>query len=167
MVTKEKTRNREKAMQTRSKTPAMSPWDEMERWFDEFGRRGWLHPLRWEWPAGFEGVAPFGSEAPTVDVIDRDTEVVVRAELPGVTKEDLDVTMTHDSVTIKAHKKHEEKEEKGEYYRQEMHYGEYQRTLGLPDTVDEGKAKATFENGILELTLPKKEQTQRRTIRVE
>ena len=108
-----------------------------------------------------------GNRAPKVDIIDRDTEIAVRAELPVVMKEDLDVTVTDDSVTVKAHTSHEEKEEKGEYYRREMSYGEYQRTLALPHTVDGEKARATFTDGVLELTLPKVEKTSRKKVKVE
>jgi HSP20 family protein len=145
----------------------MSPWEEMERWFERAGRPGWMRSGFWDWPAHVESMRAFGSGAPKVDVVDRDAEVVVRAELPGVAKEDLDVTLTDDSVTLKAHTSHEEKEEKGEYYRREMSYGEYQRTVSLPHTVNGEKARATFNNGVLELTLPKVEKTSRKKVKVE
>lgn len=167
MVTKVEKRPGEKSLETRSRAGGISPWDEMERWFGEFGRRGWLHPMNWEWPQQLETLTPFEGKTPKVDMIDREKELVVRAELPGVNKDDLEVTVTDHSVTIKAQTKHEETEEEGEYYRHEMSRGEYQRTLALPGTVDEGKAKATFTDGVLELTLPKTEKTHRKTVRVE
>jgi HSP20 family protein len=167
MATKEDTRKREKALQRHAAEDRLSPWDDMERWFGEFGRRGWLQPFNWEWPQHREGFATFSGKLPKVDLLDRRDKVVVRAELPGVSKEDVDVTVDEHSVTIKAASKHEEKEEEGEYYRREMSSGEYQRTLALPATVDEAKATATFKNGVLELTLPKREKTNRKTLKVE
>ena len=167
MVKKANTGKQEKALRRASPETGMSPWDEMERWFDRVGRRGWLHPGLWEWPSHLESATAFKGGMPKVDVVDRDAEVVVRAELPGVAKEDLDVTVTNDSVTLKAHTSHEEKEEKGEYYRREMSFGEYQRTVALPHTVDGEKARATFNDGVLELTLPKVEKTSRKKVKVE
>jgi HSP20 family protein len=79
----------------------------------------------------------------------------------------LDVSMTDDAVTLRASIRHEEKEEKGEYYRREMSRGEFQRTLRLPAAVKGEQAKATFKDGILELVLPKMEQAKRKTIRIE
>jgi HSP20 family protein len=168
MATKEMKGKGSKAMRKPEKPRTMTPWDEMEHWFDEFGRRGWLHPLNWEWPRPIEAMAPFEGRMPKVDLIDRETEIVVRAELPGVSKDDVEVTLTEDSVTIEAHttKETEEKEE-GKYYRREMSHGDFRRSLSLPTGVDEDKAKAAFTDGVLELTLPKLEKAQKRTVRVE
>jgi HSP20 family protein len=120
-----------------------------------------------EWPRRLELAAPFEGRMPKVDMLDRENEVVVRAELPGIVKDDLEVTVTGHSVTIRAETKHEEKKEEEKYYRHEMSRGEYQRTLALPVTVDENKAKATFEDGVLELTLPKMEKARQRKVKVE
>jgi HSP20 family protein len=100
-------------------------------------------------------------------VIDRDNEVVVKAELPGVDKKDIDISVTQNTVTIKGTTSHEEKEEKGDYYRCEISRGSYSRTLSLPADVDEEKTKAEFKDGILELTMPKKKKSKRHTIKVE
>ena len=163
MTDKEKTRKRERVLQATPEKSGLSPWDEMERWFDEFGRHGWLYPFGRAWPEVF----PFEGKTPRVDILERETEVVVRAELPGVEKDDLDVRVTGHSVTIRAHTKHEEEKKEERYYRREMRYGEYQRTLELPESVDETKAKATFKNGILELVFPRMEKTLQRTVKVE
>ena len=111
--------------------------------------------------------APFEGKTPKVDVIDRDNEVVVKAELPGVDKKDLDISVTRNSVTIKGSTSHEEKEEKGNVYRREISRGSYSRTLSLPAEVKEEQAKAKFKDGILELTMPKVEKSKRRSIKVE
>jgi len=167
MATREDTRKQEKALERPSPGVRLGPWDEMEHWFNEFGRRGWLHPLNREWPQQREGFTAFAGKLPKVDLIDRENEVIVRAELPGINKDDVEVTIDEYSVTIKAVTKHEKEKEEGEYYRREMSSGEYQRTLALPTTVDEEKAQATFTGGVLELTLPKLEKTHRKTVKVE
>lgn len=142
---------------------ALSPFDEMDRVFDEFFGRGWLRPFRWERPSLFgEGAA-----APKVDVIDRDEDVVVRAELPGVNKEDVEVSISGNVLTIKGETKHEEKEEKGDYYRAETSRGAFARTFSLPTEVDQAKATAAMKDGVLELTLPKIEKSKRRTIKID
>jgi HSP20 family protein len=156
------------------RTGGLVPFEEVDRWFDEINRRfdeffsrRWLSPFERLLPGLPELRAPFEGRMPRVDMIDRDTDIVIRAELPGITKEDLDVSMTDDAVTLRASVRHEEKEEKGEYYRREMSRGEFQRTLRLPAAVKGEQAKATFKDGILELVLPKMEQAKRKTIRVE
>jgi HSP20 family protein len=145
---------------------ALSPFEEMERMFESFFPRGWLRPFRGEWPMGPEFMPTL--RAPRVDVLDRDNEIVVRAEIPGVSKEDLDVSLTDDTVTIRGTARHEEeREEKGQYYRRELEYGEFSRTVTLPTSVDTNKAAAKFHDGILELTLPKMEGAKRRTVKIE
>jgi HSP20 family protein len=168
MATKERKRKETKTLRTSETPRTMTPWDEMERWFEEFGRRGWLHPFTWEWPRAMEAMAPFEGRMPRVDLIDREDEIIVRAELPGITKDEVEVTLTEGSVTIEAHTQKEEKqEEEGQYYRHEMSRGDFRRTLTLPAEVDDSKSKARFTDGVLELTLPKLEKTPKRTIRVE
>lgn len=157
----------EKPLQRRTTPSMVSPWDEMDRWFSDFARRGWLHPFTWEWPKEMETLAPFEGRMPSVDMIDRDDEVVVRAELPGVNKDDLEVTLSEHTLAIEAHTKREEEEEKGEYYRKEMTRGDFRRTLALPGGLDEDKAKATFTDGVLELCLPKLEKTSRKKVEVK
>ena len=103
---------------------------------------------------------------PRVDIVERDDELVVKAELPGVDKKDLDVSVTENAVTIKGSTSHEEKEEKGDYYRCEISSGAYSRTLALPSDVEADKAKANFKDGVLELTLPKLKKAKRHTIKV-
>jgi HSP20 family protein len=145
---------------------ALSPFDEMDRLFDEYFRRGWMRPWRFEWPSLPEISLP-EMKAPKVDVIDRETEVVVKAEVPGVDKKDLDISVGDDSVTIKGSTRHEEKEEKGDYYRHEISTGAFSRTVALPAAVDGAKAKASFKDGMLELVIPKIEKAKRHAVKVE
>lgn len=143
----------------------LSPFEEMERLMEEFFPRGWLR--RWDWPVFPEFSRRMELRVPKVDIVDRDAEVVVRAEIPGVDKKDLDVSVTGDTVTIKGQSSWEEKEEKGDYYRCEISRGSFSRTLSLPAGVDATQAKATFKNGLLELVLPKKEEAKRQSVKID
>ena len=145
----------------------LSPFEEMERLFEGYFPRGWMRPFHWERPSWGELGAPFEGKTPRVDIVDRDNELVVKAELPGVDKKDLDISMTENTVTIKGSTSHEEKEETGDYYRSEMSRGSYSRTLALPSDVEADKAKAKFKDGVLELTLPKLKKAKRRSVKVE
>lgn len=145
----------------------MSPFDEIEHYFDRLLPRGWMDPFHWERPRWPELGAAFEGRMPRVDVIDRDDEIVVHAELPGVDKDDLDVSMTDNTVTIKGSARREEKEEKGDYYRCEISRGTFARTVTLPGDVDAEKAEANFKDGVLELTLPKVAKSKRRTVAIK
>jgi HSP20 family protein len=143
------------------------PYEAMERWFEGFFPRGWMRPFHMGWPSWGELGVPFEGRLPKVDVIDRDDEVVVRAEVPGVEKDDLELSVSENSVTIKGETKHEEKEEKGDYCRSEISRGAFTRTVMLPGVVATDKARAKFKDGVLELTLPKVEKTRRRTVKID
>ena len=145
---------------------ALSPFDEMDRLFDQYFRRGALRPWRFEWPRFPEVPLP-EMKIPNVDVIDRESEVVIKAELPGVDKKDLDISVGEDSVTIKGETRHEEKEEQGDYYRCEISRGAFSRTVALPATVDGAQAKANFSDGMLELVIPKIEKSKRHSVKVD
>lgn len=96
-----------------------------------------------------------GRRVPSVDIEETDGMVVVRAELPGVKKEDLEIEVMPDTLTIKAETK-EEKEEKGKrYYRKERAWGMFQRMVPLPVEVKSSEAKASLKDGVLEVILPK------------
>ena len=129
---------------------------EFERLFDEFFDRsltsfGWSRPLP-------------GGAMPDVDIIDRDDEVIVRAELAGYRKEDIEVSVSGNWLTLRGESRSDDRDESGDYYRQEIAQGSFARTLSLPAEVDESKAKASMKDGILELVLPKLEKARRRTI---
>jgi HSP20 family protein len=101
-----------------------------------------------------------------MDVTESDGSYVVKAEVPGVAKEDIDVSIKGDVVTIRAEVK-KEKEEKGKnFLRIERYYGQQSRTFTLGAEIDEGKAEAIYRNGVLQLTLPKKPGTQARKLTV-
>jgi HSP20 family protein len=146
---------------------AMNPFEEMERLFERFFGRSWLRPLGWESPLWSEMARNMEVRVPSVDVIDREEEIVVRAEIPGVVKENLEVSLSDDRLSIKGSTR-EEKEEKeaGEYARREMSRGSFTRVVTLPASVDGEKAKASFKDGVLEMTLPKLKPSKRLRINV-
>lgn len=160
----EETRKQE--LQKAPTARALSPFDEMDRMFDQYFRHGWMRPWRFEWP-GFSELALPEMKLPKVDVVDREAEVVIKAEVPGIEKKDLDISVGEDSVTIKGSSRHEEKEEKGDYYRREISSGAFLRTVALPATVDGSRAKASFKDGVLELTLPKTEKARRHSVKLD
>lgn len=109
-----------------------------------------------------------GQVVPAMDVTERDKEYVVKTELPGVKKDDINVTVQNGMLTITAETKQEsEEKEKGRIIRQERRYGKYMRHLRLDSDVDEANVKATYDNGVLELVLPKVEAVQPKRIPVQ
>jgi HSP20 family protein len=112
------------------------------------------------------GVGETAASALPLDMYETENDVVVKASVPGVKPEDIEVTVTGDLLTIKGEFKSEEKTEKHNFIRQERRYGSFCRQLGLPVGVDSNRAAANFENGILTLTLPKVEAVKPKTVRV-
>lgn len=122
--------------------------DRRSRWFD-WPRYYWHEPL-------IEEHAYF---AP-LEVFDRDGKTVVRLEVPGVAMEDIDISMSEGMLTIKGEKKQEKEAEEENYYCYERSYGSFHRMLSVPAGVDTDKITASYDDGVLELTLPKAEETK-------
>lgn len=117
-------------------------------------------------PGAF-GSSQEGGLSTPVDIYETDDSVVFKAAVPGVKPEDLDVSVTGDVLTIKGeYKEEQETQQKRNYIRQEHRYGSFSRTLTLPTTVDVNKAKATFDNGILTLEMPKMEAVKPKSVRI-
>ncbi len=134
----------------------LSPFEEIEKVFDEV----WKRPF-----SLFGSLMPrLKSEAdvvaPAVDIYEEGDDLVLKAELPGLNKEDIEVKVTDDLITISGEKKKEEKVEEKNYYRYERSYGSFSRTFRLPIDVQTDKAKAKFENGVLEVRIPKTEEAK-------
>ena len=131
--------------------------DEMSRLFDNF----------------FAGLPERGKEllggewSPSVDVSETDEEVVVTAELPGVKQDEVDITITDDVLTLKGEKKEEKEVKEKNYHRVERTYGSFQRSIGLPTGVEAGKAKATYKDGVLCITIPKAEEAKPKQIKID
>jgi HSP20 family protein len=166
MATQEKHEIPVKTEKGGEKMPARAtgPFEGFERFFEDLAPRGWLPSLRWNRP--MMDFATLEARMPKLDVIDRESEVVVKAEVPGVNKEDISVSITGNLMTIKGDTRKEEKEEKGDYYRCEISRGSFSRSVLLPAEVDDSKAQAQIRDGVLEVTLPKLEQTKKRDIKI-
>jgi len=124
---------------------------------------GFFRPMRWvgEEAAG-EGLAP------RLDVVERNGDFVVKAELPGVKKDDIEVSVENGVLTLSAETRSETEEKEGDrVIRQERRYGRYLRSLRLGKEIDEKKVKASYKDGVLELVLPKAEAVKPRRISVD
>jgi HSP20 family protein len=145
----------------------------IERTFNKFMNRGWLRSTREErnaWRDMFEPLSQyegFSMRWPRIDVVDHENEIRVCAELPGIDKKDVDVSVSDNMLTIKGQARNEEKVEKSNYFRSEITQGSFLRSVYLPMEVDCDKASATLRNGILEITLPKVENARRKSIQVQ
>jgi len=104
---------------------------------------------------------------PNVDVSETDEEVRVTADMPGMDEKDIQVSLDNDLLTIKGEKKHEQEEKKRNYYMVERSYGEFQRVIPMPASVDKDKVKAAFKKGVLTITLPKKPELTSRKKTIE
>ena len=104
---------------------------------------------------------------PSMDIFEREGEIVIRADLPGIDKDQIDLSITKDTLTLKAEAKKEEEIRSENYYMQERSYGTYIRTVQLPQDIDSAKAKASFNNGVLEMIFPKKEEARTAEIKVD
>jgi HSP20 family protein len=129
---------------------------DMDRLFEDFFERGPFRSLR-----------ELGAWEPAVDVADTKDAVVVKAQVPGVSKENLQVNVTDDTLTLKGEMKEEEKKEEKNYYRRELRYGAFSRTIGLPATVQADKATAQLKDGVLEITIPKAEKAKVKEIPIQ
>jgi HSP20 family protein len=142
---------------------------EMDHLFEDFG----IEP-RWHVPRLLRRsrkllereLAPL-DWSPRVDVIQREGQVVIRADLPGMSKDDVKVEVGDDVITIEGERKHEKKEEKEGYFYSECSYGSFYRAIPLPEGAEVAKAAAEFHNGVLEVTVPAPVHTEPKARRVE
>jgi len=134
----------------------------MEEFFENaFPRRwmeGFFEPYGWRRPFFSDFDEKF-DVFPKVDILDRDDKLVVRADVPGIKKEDLDITISGDRLIIEAKRDYEEEEKQEEFVRHEMAYGRLYRSVLLPSEVLGDEARAELEDGVLEIFLPKVEAT--------
>lgn len=148
-------------------THPLGPFEDIEHLMESLVPRAWFPQLRREWPEmGLLGTR-FDLRSPRVDVLDQEDTIIVDAEVPGVDKDDLEITVSDNTVTIKGKSRHEEKKEEGEYFRSEIRRGEFSRTVALPADVESSKAQAAFDSGMLKLTLPKKQKAKRFKVKVD
>jgi len=137
----------------------LNPMDEFDRLQEEINK---LFNLDYQSSGIFDRTA-----SPAVDVIEKDDSVVVRCDMPGVKKDNLDLSLARNILTIKGEKKSEDHENESKNYRNETWSGIFQRTISLPDSVDPEKVDASLRDGVLELVIGKREEVKPRQIDVK
>ena len=125
------------------------------------------HLDRWVGSFASENENVRRSWVPAVDIFERGEETVVRAELPDVRKEDLDLKVENNILTLRGEKRRDEAVEQDHYQRSERHYGSFTRSFELPSTVDTSGIQARYENGVLEIVVPKAEEAKSKQIEVK
>ena len=135
--------------------------DEMDRIFDDFG----FGRLRARQP--WRGVLSTELWYPDVEVFHRGSELLVRVDLPGLTKDDVKVDVTESQLTIEGERHRQHEEEREGVYRSERSYGRFHRVIALPEGVIADQAKASFKDGVLEITMPAPPEQARRGRRLE
>lgn len=148
--------------------PILGLRGEVDRLFDEFFL-GWPRPFS---EAGAGMVPPPGARAaweffPTVNLKETTDDYVVTAELPGVEKKELTLTVTEDSVTLRGERRAEKQKEEERYHYRETSYGSFERVIPLPGRIKPAEATAQLTDGVLTLTLPKAEETKKKEVKVE
>ncbi len=133
----------------------MSLRNAMDRLFEE----SYVRPSSW-W-------LEEGEEAPALDMYQTENEVIIKASLPGFKPDEVDISVSGDTLTIKGEHKEEKETKEKDYFYQELSYGSFSRSVTIPMDVKSDKAEANFENGILTLTLPKAVETKPKQIKIK
>ena len=140
----------------------ISPWRPFE--FDRIRRE--MDRL---WDSFLEGkpMRRAGEWLPSIDVSETKSDLVIKAELPGMDPKDIDISMNNGFLTIKGEKKHEREEKDENYHLVERSYGSFTRSVRLPKEVQSDKITASFKNGVLRVTLPKSEEAKKKEIKIK
>jgi HSP20 family protein len=148
---------------------AATPFEFMRRFGEEMDKlvgdfdfgRGWL-------PPALARGAGAGLWVPEIEMFEQNGELIVRADLPGLTKDDVNIEIDNDAITIEGERRSEQKENREGFYRTERSYGKFYRRLPLPDGVEAENANATFRDGVLEITMdaPKRVESKPRRVAI-
>ena len=113
-----------------------------------------------------QGESAYGAWAPAVDIFERGDDLVIRTEIPGVEKGDIDIDVENTKLTIRGERKRDKEFDEKNAYRMERVYGRFARSFNLPRTVDSSRISAIYKDGVLELTLPKAEEAKPKRIEI-
>ena len=141
---------------TRPRRDVVNVRDEMDRAFDRFFRN-WLTPVSY---------AEF-AWSPSVDISETEDTIEVKAELPGVSEDDIDISVSNGQLVISGEKKQEEEQKEKNYYRVERSYGSFMRTFALPSGVDQDRITAECSDGVLTVSIPKSGEAKMKKIEVK
>jgi len=162
--------DKEESADSSFSSKVLSRLGDMEHRIEQLFSQGWMHPnfgsLLGHSKDQHLGM-PFEGRSPKVDLIDNDNEVIIRAELPGIKKKDINISMNSHQVTIKGSTHEEINEKKDDYYHTEIASGSFCRTMTLPCEVNVDETTSKLKDGLLELTMPKIEKAKRKSIKIE
>jgi HSP20 family protein len=155
-ASEEKPAERQSAVEIRR--PFESLRREVDRLFEDFDRGSWRVPAR-----ALSEMESFWRRAtgPAVDIVEREKDYLVTAELPGLSEKDVELKLANDTLTIKGEKKEEKEEKRKGYYQSERRYGSFERSFRVPEGVDQDKIDASFNKGVLMVTMPKKPEAMK------
>lgn len=139
-------------------TPVSNLRREMDRIFNE------LIPFSWRLEDTESNV---GMWSPTIDMMESDEEYLIEADLPGLSKKDIQINCHDNVLTIEGERKLEDKEERKGYLRNERYFGSFKRSIMLPASISDDKIKATFKDGVLKINVPKAEKSKRKTVKID
>lgn len=139
-------------------TPVSNLRREMDRIFNE------LIPFSWRLD---DGGTEIGRWTPTLDMAETDEEYLIEVDLPGLSKNDIQINCHDNVLTIEGERKHETKEEQKGYLRSERYFGSFKRSIMLPASIVDEKIKATFKEGVLKINVPKAEKSKRKTVAID
>jgi HSP20 family protein len=140
-----------------------TPWREMTTFNDRINR---LFDGPFFRSSLLENENSLSEWSPTVDIYHHDDAIVIKAELPGMEKKDIDIDIKDGVLTLKGERSHEDEVKEENYYRRERTYGKFHRAFKLPDDVDHEKIKADFKKGVLKIDIPKPEERKPKKITV-
>jgi HSP20 family protein len=147
-------------------TSTIARWDPAQDFAHLRNTMDRLFDQRFSRLPGFRGGDELSATNLGLDIYETGVEYIVKAAIPGVDPADVDISVEDDVLTIKGESKKEEEESGETWIRRELSFGSFQRSLRLPPTVEAEKAQATFENGMLKLTLPKRPEARARSIKI-
>jgi HSP20 family protein len=139
-----------------------SPFEEMERMLNDFFQQRYFTP---SWMPRFK-LPELADVSTSVDMFEEGDELVIKAEIPGMKKEEISIDFAGDVVTISGEKKSEERTERKDYFRVERSFGSFSRKLHLPIDIQVDKAKASFKDGVLEIRMPKSEAEKQKVRKI-
>lgn len=156
------------AVATRRPSEVLPRWSEMDRWFDRMFEDFWRRPSPSLWrPERWFPPELMAMRMPAVDVYEEKDDIVAKAELPGLSKEDLEVQVRGSTLTLKGEKKKKEEVKEEDYYYSERSHGAFVRNIDLPSEVKSDQVKATFKDGVLEIRMPKTEEAKKKSVPIE
>ncbi|MFW8595061.1 Hsp20/alpha crystallin family protein [Cribrihabitans neustonicus] len=169
----EDTGSPEKALAERSWGPLWNIREEIDDLLEDLHSGSFFAPLRprsrrrrspLRWP-----LQEFSWKMPVLDVVDKEDELKLTAELPGLSEKDIDLRVGDGTLTLRGEKKHdhEEGDKEGGFYLSERRFGAFERTIGIPEGIDRDKIEATFKNGVLTVRLPKKPEARNPTRKID